>query len=70
MTFQGDPRLAIAHWADEATRAENDEATLEAREHRSEDRLAAEARANAQRTSLFRRIGHRIGLGRNGRART
>jgi hypothetical protein len=47
MSLQGDPRLMIAHWADEATRAENDQETLQARAHRSEDELAAEARARS-----------------------
>ena len=63
MTFQGDPRLAIAHWADEATRAENQAETLQARRHRSADRRAAELRARAKRErgGLLRRIGRGIG---------
>jgi hypothetical protein len=62
MAFGMDPKLIIAHWADEATRAAATDAT-EAREHRNEDMRAAIARADAagfHRRSILRRIFTRL----------
>ena len=62
MAFGMDPKLIIAHWADEATRAAATDAS-EAREHRDEDMEAAIARADAagtRRHSVLRRIFTRL----------
>ena len=45
VSIQNDPRLIIAHWADEATRAANDPEAAQAREHHDEDLVAAQDRA-------------------------
>jgi len=57
MSLGQDPRLIIAHWADEETRAAATGAT-EARENRDQDMQAATARADAERAprSVLRRV--------------
>jgi hypothetical protein len=53
-----DPRLIVAHWADEATRAAATD-TPEARENRDQDMQAAIARGDAERAprrNVLRRI--------------
>jgi hypothetical protein len=67
MSIQGDPRLIVAHWADEATRAAADPDAQGARDHESEDRLAAIARSEshqAARPGLLQRIVTRFRLTR------
>jgi len=66
MSIQGDPRLMVAHWADEATRAENQPETLQARAHRTEDERAAveRARAAGHRPGFLARVWARFGLHR------
>lgn len=62
MSLGQDPRLMVAHWADEASRAAATDAP-EARAHRDEDELAAIARADAagtERPSVLRRIFSRL----------
>jgi hypothetical protein len=49
MSIHGDPRLLVAHWADEATRAAANTETAQARRHRSEDANAAKQRAEELR---------------------
>ena len=59
MALGMDPRLIVAHWADEATRAAADTDASEARDNRDQDRVAAVARADAEATrrrSVLRRI--------------
>jgi len=63
MSLGQDPRLIVAHWADEATRAAADADASEARENRDQDRQAAVARAQAAATpgrSVMRRIFSRM----------
>jgi hypothetical protein len=62
MSISGDPRLIVAHWADEATRAAATDAG-EIREHRDEDVHAAAARTDAERAprrNILRRIVGRL----------
>ena len=57
MSLGQDPRLIVAHWADEETRAAATDAS-EARENRDQDKTAAVARADAERAH------HRSAIGR------
>ena len=61
-----DKGLSVAHWADEASRADGTDAS-EARAHRDEDEEAAISRADAgtaARPKLLRRILSRLRPGR------
>jgi hypothetical protein len=63
MSIHGDPRLLVAHWADEATRAAADPEAAQARQHRSEDADAARQRAEellVAPESLLRRAWRRL----------
>jgi hypothetical protein len=63
MSLGQDPRLIVAHWADEATRAAADTEASQARENGDQDRLAAVARAEAAATprrSTMRRVFSRM----------
>jgi len=59
MGWGGDPRLIVAHWVDEASRAKLDEEAAQARDHLGEDRKAA-AERRPRRSWLAMKLLRRI----------